>query len=132
MAANIILPAVALKNKLRSLICSGKVGHSVADCKIGNVRLLVQHDIFFLFGSKRVVTIRIRAGLAAVILFAVDVVEFVKAAGRCKLYNKFGGSGKIVGCPTHEDRWGVRKGDFKFTIVYFGQLVAVSNILRRG
>ena len=93
--------------------------------------LLVQHDIFFLFGSKRVVTTHIRRPQAAVIGSAVDVVEFVIAAALCKLYNKFGGSGKIVGCPTHEARWGVLKGDFKFTIVYFGQFVVVSNTHRR-
>ena len=94
--------------------------------------LLVQHDIFFLFGGKRVVTIRIRAGQAAVIDSAVDVVKFVKAAELCKLYNKCGGSGKIVGFPTRKGLRGVWKRDNKHGAVHFGQFVAVGNTLRRG
>ncbi len=82
VAVSVIRPAVALAAddivpSAIDRLTPGRYGDAVADCKVGNVMLLVQHDIFFLFGGKRVVTIRIRAGQAAVIDSAVDVVKFV-------------------------------------------------------
>ena len=124
-----VLPAFTLASGLSAVGCGGvAIGHGEG---FMNDRV-VQHDVFFFFGSKRVATIRIRAGQAAVIDSAVDVVKFVKAAELCKPYNKCGSSGKIVGFTTRKDIRGVRKGGVKCTIVYFGQFVVVSNALRRG
>ena len=133
----VILPALALAaddivRRVIDRLTVGGVGLAAGGhYEVGSVRLAVQHDIFFFRGSKRVVTIRIRAGQIAVMLVAVDVVELVKATVHCKAYNKRGSSGKIVGFITRKDIRGVWKSDIKHIVVHFGQFVVASNAFRQ-
>ena len=88
-------PSVAFVREVSTILSASDIGN-IRDAvgghyKVGNVRLAVQHDVFLFFGSKRLVTLPIRASLAAVMLFAVDVVD----CGMIKLYGELWSSGKV-------------------------------------
>ena len=95
-----ILPALALAADgffrgiviLIDRLAPGRIRDAVGSHhKVGSVRLAVQHNIFARLGSKRLVTLPIRASQAAVMLFAVDVVD----RGIFKLYSELWSSGKV-------------------------------------
>ena len=77
----VIRPAVTPAAGAIDRLTPGRIREAVfGDYKVSNVVIEVQHNIFARVGGKRVVTIRIRAGLVAVIGSAVDALKFVKAA----------------------------------------------------
>ena len=95
-----ILPAVALVADelfrgvviLIDRLTPGRYGEAAGShLKVGIVVLEVQHNIFARFGGKRVVTTHIRRLQAAVIGFAVDVLDRVII----NLYGERRSSGKV-------------------------------------
>ena len=100
IAAVFILPAFALAadELLRGVVIlidrltPGRYGDAAGShLKVGIVVLEVQHNIFAHFGGKRVVTTHIRSLQAAVVLFAVDVLDRVII----NLYGERRSSGKV-------------------------------------